>query len=575
MCGICGILFSETITDEQAEELQMEFYKCSRNIKHRGPDRTVHVELNKPVNVSMIFHRLSIMDLSTRGDQPFKYEVDGTNRTIYVTCNGEIYKFKNIVGEEELKLTSGSDCEVIIQMYKKYGIGGVEEMCKRFNSEHAFSILDVDTKTGDYKLILSSDRYGKRPLFVKTDSKGFYYSSELQGLPNIKCHEGIVDRFPAAHYGIIEKKDGKLGTMKYHPYYYVKPEKDAVICSNKEVAKKNIYEILTDAVVCRLEADRPIGCLLSGGLDSSLVSAIAAKHLRQFGRKLKTYSIGIKDTDSLDRPYAEMVAKYIDSEHTCIEFTESEFLNAIPDVIKTTGTYDITSVRATAGQYLISKWISENTDIKVLFCGDLSDEQFGGYSYEKLAPTPEDFHADCVRLIEDVHYFDGLRADRAVSYHGIELRLPFGDHRLIDYVFRLDPKLCMPSYNKGIEKFILRDAFSESKLLPEEVLWRSKEAFSNALSGKERTWIDIIKEKTDIMYTDEELKEGQINYECHLPPPTKEALYFREVFCRKYGYNVSVARTIPYYWLPKWCGDISEPSAHVLPTYKECIYKQD
>jgi asparagine synthase (glutamine-hydrolysing) len=571
MCGICGMLMREGLSPEQKKALLLEYHKSSRLIKHRGPDRTIDIQLDSPIDMNITFHRLAIMDPSTKGDQPFRYEDE--SRTIYVICNGEIYKYKDIAKEEGFKLISGSDCEVIPHLYKKYGLVGMGYICKRFNSEHAFAIHDIDMKTGDYKLILSSDRYGIRPLFTKTDSQGFYYSSELQGLPNLKSLDGKVERFPPRHYGVIEKKDGKLGEMKYYEYYRVKPDPDEKICNDLEEAKRGIRELLIDAVISRLDADRPMGCLLSGGWDSSRVAAIIARHLHKAGKRLRTFSIGIKGTDSLDKPYAEMVSKFIDSDHTHVEFTEQEFIEALIHVIRATGTFDITTIRASTGQYLISKWISQNTDIKVLFVGDLADEEEGAYSYTKLAPSSEAFHLDCIRLIEDVHFFDGLRADRAVSHFGIELRLPFGDHRLIDFIFRLDPKLLMPSYNKGIEKYLSRLAFAEEKLVPHEVLYRAKEALSNGMTGKARTWIDIIKEMTDAMYSSDDLIAGQVKYAFHLPPPTKEALFYRNIFCEYFGENASVAKTIPYFWLPKWCGDITEPSAHVLPTYKEGVHK--
>ncbi|AYV80947.1 MAG: asparagine synthase [Harvfovirus sp.] len=570
MCGISGILIREDLTPEQKDELLLEYHKSSRKIKHRGPDRTIDVQLAHPINATITFHRLAIMDPSTKGDMPFRYE-EG-RRTVYVTANAEIYKFKDIALAEDFKLASGSDCEIIIHLYKKYGVAGLHAMCNRLNSEHAFSILDVDMVTGDYKLILSNDRYGKRPLFTKVDSKGFYYSSEMQGLPDVKSLIGKVERFPARHFGVIEKKDGRLGEMKYWEYYKVKPDPEEKICNDVEVAKKTIRELFIDAVVCRLESDRPIGCLLSGGLDSSLVSAVAARYLRKFGRRLRTFSIGIKGTDSIDRPYAEKVAKFIDSEHTFVEFTEQQFLEALVDVIITTGTFDITTIRASTGQYLISKWISENTDVKVLFCGDFSDETNSAYLYSFFAPTPYDLHLDAIRLINDIHFFDGLRADRATSRWGIELRLPFGDHRLVDYTLRVAPELRTPHY-KGIEKWLLRAAFEHDNILPHDVLFRIKSAFSDSIASKKRSWVSIIKEMVETKYTEEDLKIAQTKY-VHLPPISKESLYYREVFCAYYGENISVSQTIPYFWMPKWC-DAKDPSARVLSVCKEGVHKID
>lgn len=631
MCGICGALIRDGLSSEELEKLKLDFYQSSCKIKHRGPDRSTSTTLEHPINVIIDFKRLAIMDTSTRGDQPFKYETD--DRTVYVTCNGEIYDYKDIVKQEDFKLSSGSDCEVIPCLYKKYGAARMHKICNMLNSEHAFAIHDINMTTGDYILILSSDPYGKRPLFIKSDAKGFYYSSELEGLPNIKDITGNVMRFPPAHYGVIEKKDGKLGEMKFMRYYSPNPTEisseilvnggnkfieytvhhkmpdqkeltNATIASNmfrpdpgnsqtyqpnvysymkgisaalqqdnplnnEEIAKDTIRTLLTEAVVRRLDSDRPIGSLLSGGLDSSLVSAIIADHLKPLGKKLRTFSIGIRGTDSIDRPYAEMVAKHIGSDHTYVEFTEQEFLDAIPDIVNTTGTYDITTIRASTGQYLISKWISQNTNIKVLFCGDGSDELFQGYLYSFNGPSAQELHKDTIRLIENIHYFDGLRADRCVSRWGMELRIPYLDHTLVDYVLTVDPRIRTPMY-KGIEKWILRAAFEKTNLLPREVLFRIKSAFSDAISSRKRSWVDIIKEMAEKKYTAEEFTTALKKY-AHLPPISKESLYYRELFCHYFGENESVSKTIPYFWMPQW-SNATDPSARVLSVCKEGSY---
>jgi len=559
MCGICGMLVCDDLTDQQKEELKLEFYKSSCKIRHRGPDRTISHTLEAPVNVCGVFHRLAIMDPSTKGDQPFRYE-EGS-RSVYVMCNGEIYGYKKICEEEDFKLQSGSDCEVIPKLYQKYGIEGMDAICKRLNSEHAFSILDVDMKSGDYKLILSSDRFGLRPLFTKTDSKGFYYSSELQGLPNLKSLEGKVERFPPRHYGIIEKKNGILGEMKYHKYYTVRPKK--ILHFDLKFCLESIQSLLEIAIIERLASDRPFGCLLSGGLDSSLVAAIASKYLKKFGKRLRTFSIGLPG--GTDEIYAKMVAEFIDSDHTHILVSEEDFLKTFPLIAKIIGTIDITTIRASTGQYLVSKWISENTDIKVLLCGDQSDECFSGYIYFHKAPNPEAGHDENIRLLEDIHMYDGLRADRCMSHFGIEARFPFADHRLNDFVLRCDPALRVPT--NGKEKWLLRSAFKDLKLLPDEVLWRDKCAFSDGVSSRKKSWYQIIQEHVETLFTDMELEESKIKYK-HLPPITKESLYGRKLFCEEFGENETVAQTIPYFWLPKWVGDLKEPSARILEICK-------
>lgn len=570
MCGINGMLIreKEESKNDKYPVSRTEFYNSSSKISHRGPDRSTCVTLGSPVNAMLDFERLAVMDWGTAGDQPFKYETEDESRTIYVMCNGEIYNHHEICKEYDLHPVSGSDCEVIPLMYKKFGHKSIEMMCNKFNSEHAFVILDINMNTGDYKMYLSTDRFGMRPLFVCWDERGFYFSSELQGLPEscLKSDTCHVERFKPRHYAVIEKKNGILGNLEYQCYYNVKPEKFKYF--DLQECLTGIRKNLEQAVSLRLESDRPYGCLLSGGLDSSIVSAFLAKHLKEHGQVLRTFSIGMPG--GTDEKYAKMVAKHIGSDHTHVEQSEQDFLDALPDVVKTLGSFDITTVRASTGQYLVSKWISENTDIKVLACGDFSDEEMGSYLYFQNAPSPEDFHNECVRLLEDIHLYDGLRADRCISHFGLEARFPFADHNLIDFVLRIDPKLRMAKDDdKGgkMEKWLLRKSLEELDLLPKEVLWRQKCAFSDAVSSTERSWYEVIQENAEKMYTDDDLKEAQEKFN-HLPPYSKESLYFRELFCKTFGHNESVAKTIPYIWLPKWSGDITEPSARVLDMCK-------
>ena len=560
MCGICGMLICPTLSTKEKNMMLDEFYESSRKIAHRGPDRSVMITMTPPVDAVIDFKRLSIMDPSTRGDQPFRFE-EG-DRTVYTMCNGEIYNFRELAEEYDLKLTSGSDCEVIHLFYKKYGLMGLPEMCNKFNSEHAFAIFDVDMKTGDYKLILSSDRYGVRPLFVGWDDQGFYFASELQGLPCLESKGAYVERFKPRHYAVIEKKGGVLGKLEYHQYYEVKPK--AIIYTDLPLCLEGIRSSLEKAVIMRLQSDKPYGCLLSGGLDSSLVSAIAARHLKTLGKTLRTFSIGMPG--GTDGPYAKMVAEHIGSDHTHVEVSEKDFLDAIPHIVRAIGSYDITTVRASTAQYLISKWVSEKTDIRVLILGDGNDELAGAYQYFHKAPSPRAFHDECVRLVEDIHLYDGLRADRCVAHWGLEARFPCLDYMYVDFYLRCDPQLRMPV--DGMEKWLLRKSFDGTGLLPEKALYRPKCAFSDGISKQERSWYQVIQEDVEKLFTTEQLEAAMKHYE-HLPPVSKESLLYRTIFCDYFGSNESVAKTIPYYWLPKWCGDIKEPSARVLAHYKE------
>jgi asparagine synthase (glutamine-hydrolysing) len=310
-----------------------------------------------------------------------------------------------------------------------------------------------------------------------------------------------------------------------------------------------------------LESDRELGALLSGGLDSSLVVSIASKYLHQFGKRLKTFSIGLPG--STDKEYAEMVATFCNTDHTHIELTTEYFLSALKHVIYATETFDITTIRASTGQYLVSKWISEHTNIKVLLIGDGSDELTAGYMYFHKAPSPTDLHIENKKLLTEIHFYDVLRADRGIATHGLEARVPFLDHRFVDLYMSLDPSLRIPTESR-IEKWLLRKSFDTGRYLPAPVLWRKKEAFSDGVSSVQKSWYQIVQESAEQMYTDEQLASAQQLY-THCPPPTKEALYFRDIFESLYP---NTSHVIPHYWLPNWCGDIKEPSARVLDVYK-------
>lgn len=547
MCGIFGALLNER-TDA--------LFKSFDKIKHRGPDKSTFMVLNEPFNVQIGFHRLAINDLSSKGDQPFKYEY--ANRTVYVMCNGEIYNHKELQEKYALETESNSDCEVILQMYKKFGEPSVKMMCDEFNSEHVFVILDINTVTGDYDLFISSDRFGIRPLFIASDENGFYFSSELKGLPISPNAE--TERFKPRHYAVVRKTNGKIEKLQYTEYCNL----DNILVVNEdteEIMYEKIRNSLIDATKIRLQSDRPIGCLLSGGLDSSLVSAIASKELKKQNKQLLTFSVGMPG--GTDEKYAKMVAEFIDSKHTHIELSEKDFLDAIPDVIKSIESYDITTIRASCGQYLIAKWISQNTDVKVVLLGDGSDEQNGAYRYFHSAPNPNEFHKECVRLMNDIHLYDGLRADRGVCRWGLEARFPFLDYNVCKTIFSKNAKLRTP--RDGIEKYLLRKSF-EGLWLPQEVLWRKKEAFSDGISAINKSWYQVIQEDVELNHT-EEVNEGKKHVYQHLHPVDDESLYYRVKFCEYYGNNESVQKVIPYYWLPKWCEKTSNPSARVLSIY--------
>jgi len=546
MCGIWGVI-------NQTQDIE-KLFKLFMTIKPRGPDQSNFLTV---FNNIIGFHRLAIIDNSPNGDQPFKYIInndDNTLRVLYLTVNGEIYNHKVLRNAcSDYDFQSHSDCEVIIPLFLKYNM---ETVVKMLDGEFAFALHDItyhkkENKT-ERKLYLARDRFGIRPLFYTYDKNTFCYSSEMKGLdPNIE-----ITVFKPRHWMEVIQTDDN---MLLNSYSYYNLEKIPISIRNEKDALYAIYQSLYDAVKSHLESERDIACLLSGGLDSSLVSAIASDILKKENKKLYTFSIGMNN--SPDAYYAQMVANHIGSIHTNVEIPEEEWINAIEDVVKISETYDITTIRATTGQYLISKWISKNTNIKVLLIGDGSDELTGGYLYFHNAPNNEEFHKENIRLLNDIHYYDVLRADRGVASNGLEARVPFLDHHFVDTYLSIDPQLRRPRYNS--EKYLLRQAFDASGLLPNEVLWRRKEAFSDGVSSERKSWYKIIQEDLENKISDEELVEIQ-NSDLELKPHTKEALYYFRLYSKYYPNQEKIYK---YYWLPRWMGDIRDPSARTLNIY--------
>jgi len=327
--------------------------------------------------------------------------------------------------------------------------------------------------------------------------------------------------------------------------------------NNENNILENINNLFKNAVKKRIDnSDREICCLLSGGLDSSLVCAIA----QQFSDKpIKTYSIGLKD--SVDLINARSVAKHINSEHHEVIVSEEEFLNAIPDVIYAIESYDTTTVRASVGNYLISKYIKETTDCKVILNGDGADELMGGYLYFSACNDIFEFDKECKRLLKDIGYFDVLRSDKSISSNGLEARTPFLDRTFVQYYLSLSPLLRSHSHNDTIEKYLIRTAFEKENILPNEVLWRKKEAFSDGVSGLQKSWSDIIKEYVEMLPNDL-LSNINKEYE-HNNPTTKEQQYYRYLFETMYPNCSSI---IPYFWMPKFI-EATDSSARTLSIY--------
>ena len=605
MCGKSGCLLRESVSAEEEKAIYLDFITANTiSNARRGGDRTKINVFPKPVRIFQEFDRLAQQGISIKGDQPFMYEcvVNEQKHLVTTDCIGEIYNFQEIIDEHKLIPESPSDCEVVKLLYQKYGASFIPEMCRMFNGEFAFSIYDINLVTGDYKLYMGSDRRGLRPVFFAHHSTGFYHSTMLESLccmntdssildcfktpemkafvvgtrPSATLGEAKVERIKPRHWGVIEKKDGVLGEYQQFCYFETKPEKYLYFEKDLPFLLSEIRRIFKDAVRIRMQSERPDAYLISGGFDSSSIAGQAAEILRETGSKKvqQSFSCGIErkcpKTGQLlqgtDEKWAKKVAKSIGSNHTHVNFTEERVILARPRVIKAIGTIDITTIRAATLQFLLIEWISiHRPEIKVLHNGDLHDE-YGYYKYFEYAPSPKAFAEEGIRLIDNVETSDGIRADRSISYFGIEARFVFGDIRWDDLMHKIDPSLrmCHPDRHQGIEKWLARAALAG--LIPDDCLWRPKEAFSDGCLDTGRSLYQIFKEHDDKLFTDQQLEEAQ-KFFTHLPPVSKESLFYRLIFCLHYGVNESVAKTIPFFWLPKWCGDIKEPSARVLPTY--------
>lgn len=520
MCSIIGYCGT-------CRELE-KFKKGFDETVSRGPDDSKIVDTGKGL---LGFHRLAIMGLTPDGMQPF--ELDGS----YVVCNGEIYGFEKLKEKLSSKYTfkSGSDCEILLPMYFEYGT----KMFKMLDAEFALIIYDGKKK----KYIAARDPIGIRPLYYGyTGGGSIVFASEPKNLVGL-CKK--IMPFPPGHF----YEDGKF--ICYNDIAAV----ESVCHDDLDTIFKNIHDKLTLGVEKRLVADAKVGFLLSGGLDSSLVCAIAAKKSK---KPIRTFAIGMSG-DAIDLKYAKQVADYIGSDHTEVIMTSKQVLESLDGLIKLLGTFDITTVRASMGMYLLCKWIHENTDIRVLLTGEISDELFG-YKYTDFAPSAEEFQKESQKRVRELHMYDVLRADRCISVNSLEARVPFGDLDFVKYVMSIDPEKKLNKYNKG--KYLLRKSF-EGDLLPHDILYREKAAFSDAVG---HSMVDYLKEYAESLYTDEEFKEKCKKY-THAAPFTKESLLYREIFEKYYP---GQGEMIKDFWMPNksWEGcNVNDPSARVLSNY--------
>ena len=507
-----------------------EFSKSFKKIEYRGPDMSRIEEYDYGI---FGFHRLSIMGPSESGMQPMHYHDN------VLVCNGEIYGFHKIKEEliaDGVEFKSESDCEVLLPMYEKYGL----DMFRMLDSE--FACCFYDAKKKDF--IAARDPIGIRAMFYGYSkvSHSIMFASEAKALVDL-CDE--VFPFPPGYY---------YADCKFTQYRDM-TKVDKFVSGDLEKIYPEINQRLVEGIKKRLDSDMPVGFLLSGGLDSSLVCSVAAKIS---DKPIRTFAIGM-DIDAIDLKYAKQVADYIGSNHTEVIISRDDVVEALRDVIYRLETWDITTIRASIGMYLLSKWIRENTDIRVLLTGEVSDELFG-YKYTDFAPSAEEFQKESEKRIRELYMYDVLRADRCISSCSLEARVPFADLDFVSYVMSIDPKLKMNSYGQG--KYLLRKSF-EGGYLPDSILYREKAAFSDAVG---HSLVDDLKEYAESLYSDEDYKERIKKYTTHTPF-TKESLLYREIFEEFYpGHSDFIVD----YWMPNknWEGcQVDDPSARVLSNY--------
>ena len=537
MCGIFAILNNSKIN----ETIEKGFKSGSG----RGPEFSKLVTTQN--NVTLGFHRLAINGLNETSNQPL--HVNG----ITLICNGEIYNYKHLYKLMNIEPTTQSDCEVIIHCYQKFGIKYTLDIL-----DGVFAFVLIDNQKGE--LYVARDVYGVRPLFCSFQDSYlssnreehddcFFFASELKMIHGLTKQE--ICQFRPASYSKYVFMD-KWVQQETNVTYHVGHTNQSSTWYYNEIREK-----LISAVRKRISTtERPIACLLSGGLDSSLITSIVSSFMDTKEKKLETYSIGLEGSEDLK--YARLVANFLKTNHHEIIVSEMDFLEAIPEVIKTIESYDTTTVRASVGNYLVAKYIKENSDAKVIFNGDGSDEVTGGYMYFHKAPDSLSFDNECKRLLKDICYFDVLRSDRCISCHGLEARTPFLDKEFVRNYLSLPYKKRYHVEKKQCEKYLLRDAFGN--YLPTEVLFRTKEAFSDGVSKQTRSWYQIIQEHIEYLELDM-TKQYEIN-----PPQTKEQYYYRSVFEEFYPGRSNV---IPYFWMPRFVENATDSSARTLDIYTQ------
>jgi asparagine synthase (glutamine-hydrolysing) len=509
MCGILALFLNHPNIAE-----------AFASLKPRGPDKSLITTVN---NFTFGFHRLRINDL-VDGMQPFVID------NIVLICNGEIYNHETLKILHNIQCKSRSDCEVIIYLYRKFGI---KKTLQLLDGVFAFVLYDIEQGI----TFICRDRIGVRPLFMGDKNGKYGFASEAKALEILELNN-ISQIPPAALYTLQQS------TLKKNRWWHIPQLSDL---SEKQISFE-LRKRLDSAVFKRLMSDRAIGCLLSGGLDSSVVVSLLAKY-----GPVNTYSIGFEE--STDLKYARLVAKHFKTNHHEIVLTHQEALDAIPEVIYATETYDITTIRASVGMYLLCKKIKEKYPDTVIFSGEGSDEMLCGYLYFHYSPTNNALFKESRRLLSDIHFYDALRADRCTASNGLELRVPFLDKEVVDFCMHLPSQDRKPK--DGVEKYYLRKAFED--VLPHKVVWRRKEGMSDGIGGLKKPWYSFVQDYAETQISDELFNEYKDKL---IQPCTKESVYYYLEFKKRFTHT-----PVKYHWMPKW-QDTNDPSGRVLKVFK-------
>jgi asparagine synthase (glutamine-hydrolysing) len=555
---MCGIWTYIKLLNKQKLNYS-QLYNDFMNLQHRGPDLS-NFQIFKD-NICIGFHRLAIMDPAFHANQP--YIIEDNERTIVFICNGEIYNFKELIKNYNLEIYNNSDCMTIPYLYIKLTNDcDISKFCELFSNkikgEFAFILLEFDKLKNIKNVIVGRDQIGIRPLYYHypdNNSSALIFSSEIKGTssfldPISEFSPGHIMNIKLDNFGCLNTID----TFDFRTIYNITPF--SPISYNLEYENyylEKIKNAVINSVKRRLTSDQPVAFLLSGGVDSSLIAAIAAKILNQ---PIDTYCCGMHEgTDLL---YARKVANHIGSNHHEVLFSPEEGLNTIKDVIYTTESWDTTTIRASVGQYLVCKYIGTKTNAKVVLVGEGPDEVCSSYLFNYHAPSGEELHNTAMEYVSKIHMFDGKRADRCISRWGLEGRIPLLDPEFIEAYWSLPSEWRHPNY-KGIEKWWLRKAFENSGILPNDVLWRKKEAFSDGISSQNKSWFEIIQEFVNLNI-DGFIQDNE--------NPSIEAFYYKKIFISFFG--EARLNIIPHYWQPKWINNSNsylDPSARTLNVY--------